>query len=82
MLVKTENSTYEIQDDQIRRLTGAAKPTPRQGEDGEWKDFAYLVGPKIGEGLLIVWETSSNEAGEAMIFRSTVTSLVLEIQDV
>ena len=54
--VSTVNSVYEINEAEhlIRRMHGANDPTPRQGTDGEWKEYE-TIGPHLG-GLLIVWE--------------------------
>jgi hypothetical protein len=82
MQVWTENSIYEISGNRIRRLNGSFDPTPRQGPDGEWKDFAYISTPKVGEPLKITWALQ----GQTMfipsgIEKNTVTSPVTWVQD-
>ena len=44
-LVKTENSMYEldVENKQIRRLTGSRPPTFSQGEDGEYKTYLEIL---------------------------------------
>ena len=71
--VTTANSAYQINeaDHLIRRLSGTADPTPRQGSDGAWK--AYRTLGVMLDGLLIVW--GDNPDGSAA---STSTSKVLE----
>jgi hypothetical protein len=70
--VTTVNSVYQINeaDHMIRRLSGTADPTPRQGLDGAWKPYRTL-GVML-DGLLIVW--GDNPDGSAA---STWTSKVL-----
>ncbi len=60
VFVTASGSTYEINHEtkQIRRLKGKEDPTPRQGQDGVWKDFSEVYGmtpawhPMMGvEGL-------------------------------
>lgn len=52
-------SAYEVDsvNKRIRRLSGKANPTPRQGKDGEWRNYAELhpAPLKVGESALIVW---------------------------
>lgn len=80
MLVKTENSTYEIEGKKIRRLYGNRDATERQGKDGDWREFESLAGPNIGECMIIIWETIHPEGGNGeVIARSTLTSPIKEI---
>jgi len=79
ILVKTESgSAYEIDKENklIRRITGNAPPTNRQGEDGQWKSY-WSVGYQEKAPLLIVWELSEN-----FVARSTVTSPVVSIAEI
>jgi hypothetical protein len=71
--VTTANSVYEINeaDHMIRRVSGTADPTPRQGADGVWK--AYRTLGVMLDGLLIVW--GDNPDGSAA---TTWTSKVVE----
>jgi len=59
--VTTVNSVYEINeaDHMIRRVAGANDPTPRQGADGEWKEYDSIQ-PHLG-GLLIVWNRTTGK---------------------
>lgn len=59
----TENSTYEvdIENHQIRRLSGNKQHTPRQNADGVWTKYES-IGPIIsGERLLVVWNIKSGK---------------------
>ena len=60
LTVNTENSIYEIDEDNrlIRRVSGLSSPTPRQGKDGEWKEYVSIE-PFEG-GMLICWGTNPN----------------------
>ena len=53
--VTTQNSVYEINDDDklIRQISGITYPTPRQGEDGQWRSFTSIV--PCANGMLIIW---------------------------
>lgn len=66
--VRTQNSTYEINDDDklIRRIRGVAEPTKRQGEDGQWQSFTSIT--PYEDGLLINWAEE----------RCTLTSPILK----
>lgn len=78
MLIKTiSGSTYEIieEEKQIRRLYGTEKPTLRQGNDGEWKDYWALsfienFNDKI---LIIFWDN----AGKATM-TSPITNVIFD----
>lgn len=79
MIATTQSgSVYEIdiEKKQIRRLSGQADPTPRQGKDGEWKEYAVLLGRvEVGAPIIITWEI------EDQIFRTTITSKVVSVQE-
>lgn len=83
MIFKTiSGSLYELDTAQrkVRRLTGEANPQPRQGSDGEWKEYADVTDVKVGISVLIVWEfDSSNGDDQMVVARSTLTSAVAEI---
>ncbi len=55
-------SVYEVAPDrkQIRRLEGTHDPTPRQGPDGEWKEFISISQISIGSSVLIGWRIKGN----------------------
>jgi hypothetical protein len=78
MIISTENSTYELDEPnkRVRRLNGIENPTPRQGRDGEWRDYETITEPVIGNRLLIVWEFENGVA------KSTQTSPIKEIVNV
>lgn len=69
----TLNSAYELDMPslKIRRLSGRFDPTPRQGSDGEWKQFQAISVRTAGQPVLIVWETVEG------VGRSTLTSVVV-----
>jgi hypothetical protein len=73
-------SFYEVDQDNksVRRLIGVNDPTPRQGPDGEWREYTAITDIVPGLGVLIVWRVDE-EDGEP-IARSTVTSAVKEIR--
>jgi hypothetical protein len=79
MLIKTANSTYEIdvKEKRLRRLEGIAAPTKRVPVDGEWKPYQKLAICQVGEPLLVVWSIIMDK-GEA-VNQSTVTSPIVEI---
>lgn len=54
--VETKNSTYEIDTvgKRIRRTSGSALPTVRQGPDNVWKPYHDLS--KAYGGYLIEWD--------------------------
>lgn len=96
MIFHTESgSTYEVDviNKKIRRLNGAKDPTPRQGRDGEWRDYSYLwPSPlRVGEMAIIVWGKdvqlmpevqAALEAGDIGIaIAITHTSPVLKVVD-
>jgi len=71
-MVRTQNSTYEIERDTVgawtvRRVNGSARPTPRQGTDGQWKDAEAVYQWK--DGMLIVW------SGVASTFTSAISGI-------
>jgi hypothetical protein len=75
--VKTESgSIYEIDEEnkQVRRLTGTANPTLRQGADGEWRKYANLI-YNLDNSMLIVWKYDIVD--EKTIARSTITSPIV-----
>lgn len=65
-------SVYELDRprEQVRRLEGSKNPTPRQGQDGEWKKFTSCSEIRVGHPVLIQWERGP---------KSTLTSVVTMI---
>lgn len=49
-------SLYEVDhaNNRIRRLSGLKDPTPRQGKDGEWKNF-HAIYTTMENRFLIDW---------------------------
>lgn len=91
MIFRTENSTYELELDEgkVRRIRGDLKPTTRQGEDGEWREYESITCPMVGATVLIVWYTETEHKpgllhGQPVddvfgIPRATETSPIVEI---
>lgn len=73
MIVWTEFSTYEIEGNRVRRLEGENEPTPRQGQDQEWREAARIAPLVIGAQLhyLFLWDSEG---------RATITSPVHQVQ--
>ena len=70
-------SIYELDQEnkRIRRLTGNANPTERQGKDGDWKPYKELLnGPEKDRSLTIVWNVT-----EEGVIQTTQTSYITEI---
>jgi lambda repressor-like predicted transcriptional regulator len=74
MIVKTRNSTYEIEGRKIRRLE-TKDSTRDTGITDDWKKFQALIGPRLGCTMYIIWPTK----GE--FTKSTTTSTVMDIED-
>lgn len=64
-------SLYELDapNKRVRRLQGTHEPTPRQGEDGEFRE--YFSAEIISQGLLLVW----NEEFECTLTSPIVSGL-------
>jgi hypothetical protein len=75
------SSIYEIDEEakKIRRLHGIKDPTPRQGNDGDWKDYKEII-IALNKQLIIVWGNGTNANGEA-IMKTTATSSIEAIGD-
>lgn len=72
MIYKTESgSVYQVdaKGKRVRRLTGVKEPTPRQGQDGEWKTFYDMRTDLFPGRLFFIW----NNLGQG-----THTSLIVE----
>jgi hypothetical protein len=75
MIVKTKTgSVYEIdeQNKRVRRMQGVIDPTPRQGKDGEWKEYktVAVVGQPPAVGFFFDWTGLGN---------GTLTSPIVEL---
>lgn len=75
----THNSIYEVSDGRIRRLMGAFDPQPRQGPDGEWKEFLTISEPTLGQPVTIVWRIVEKDGN--LVAESTITGPVTHVQD-
>ncbi len=55
-------SIYEVDDlnKLVRRMQGMHAPTPREGQDGIWKQYDAVV--PFMNGLLIVWDETLGKA--------------------
>jgi hypothetical protein len=77
MRFTTDNSIYELDPARhsIRRLAGTNTPTPRQGDDGEWRRFHAISAVTIGCPVIIVWRM------QGTIARATHTSPVTTVDE-
>lgn len=75
MLVKTTNSTYELDmvGKRIRRLTGQNAPTEETGQDGEWRGFEYCTTPCVGRSLRVLWNDSRATFTSRVVFVGKVS---------
>lgn len=50
MIFQTKHSTYEVNQEKtkIRRLRGENAPLSHQGQDGDWKSVAVIMGLEVG----------------------------------
>lgn len=80
MIFRTESSTYEVDraGRRIRRVSGKGPPTPRMGEEGEWRRYSDLSEVRVGEPVVVLW-AMGEESGLA-VARTTVTSPVREVE--
>lgn len=74
----TANSVYEVDygAKRVRRIVGMNEPTPRQGDDGAWKEFVSCQ--DSGNGLLIRW-LGVNTSGS---YPGTWTSKVVQTEEI
>jgi hypothetical protein len=65
----------------VRRICGDTQPTPRQGDDGEWRTFESVFPTPIalGESVLFIW--GYYQRGTESVARSTMTSIVVGTVD-
>jgi hypothetical protein len=79
MIFYTESqSAYEVdlQNKRVRRLRGAADPTPRQGKDGEWKEYTDISPIVVGLSVAIFWAPPSKISEKVYYVPATETNLV------
>ena len=74
-------SVYECDQDnkRVRRLAGVSDPTPRQGKDGDWRNYVIATEIVVGESVRFVW--SVNIDNENSSIPMTTTSMVAKIVD-
>lgn len=77
VIIKTTFSVYEVDREncRIRRLTSDHEPTPRQGQDGEWRGYEDLR--FMNDGMFIIWNHTYSG-----IAQGTLTSPIVEIAGV
>jgi hypothetical protein len=75
MRFRTGNSLYEVDTigKRIRRLNGTFNPTPRQGPDGEWREFLDILNLQESQSAIIIWGVSGDT------LKTTMTSEIKEI---
>ncbi|MHB8407754.1 MAG: hypothetical protein ACYDHY_06525 [Acidiferrobacterales bacterium] len=74
MIVRTKNSTYEVDlpNHRIKRVEGKQAPTAYMGSS-EWREFTSIQIPGPGAPMMIVWGPKADGPG---MVRTTFTSLV------
>lgn len=74
--ITVSGSLYEVNLDtkQVRRLIGIKDPTPRQGEDGNWREYKEITPITTGHPVVFIWNFLIDRA------ESTMTSIVKEIR--
>lgn len=72
-------SHYEVDYNgkRVRRLGGEHVSTPRQGPDGEWKEYEFISTPTQGKQVLIVWKDNIQFPARKDMVPSTLTSQVV-----
>jgi hypothetical protein len=85
MKFKTESgSEYEVNTDkkEIRRLSGNADPTLRQGRDGDWKSYEDISEIVVGRSVIVFHtkNTSLFSGSPKYAIPGTITSRVTNIQ--
>jgi hypothetical protein len=84
-------SQYEINTEtkQIRRLSGNADPTGRQGKDGDWRGYASVFPDpiEVGSSVVICWGADTPLLpetiaiyGEGSAIPTTTTSAVVSVE--
>jgi hypothetical protein len=75
-------SVYQLDEanQKIRRLSGVNAPTPRQGQDGEWRPYAEVM--FIPNGSCLIHWYYDDDPVEGKIGRCTMTSKVTKMEDV
>ena len=79
-------SVYQVDPIQsrVRRLEGNASPLPRQGKDGEWKEYWTISEIEVGLPVCIIWDPDKNPllAGSpSSAWPATNTSRVIKVEE-
>jgi hypothetical protein len=79
-------SVYQVDPIQsrVRRLEGNASPLPRQGKDGEWKEYWTISEIEVGLPVCIIWDPSTTPllAGSHSSAKpATITSRVIKVEE-
>jgi hypothetical protein len=79
MIIRTLNSTYELDVDnkRIRRIHGTS--STRITDD--WKEFLNATLPHVGASMVVVWAVESQAGSDQVLTKTTLTSPVIEIID-
>lgn len=82
--VTASGSVYEVDQEkkQVRRLNGVNDPTPRQGQDGEWRIYKSITPIAVGYVVIIVWDRATTpllEGSPEDAIPTTMTSPIKEI---
>lgn len=82
--VTASGSVYEVDQEkkQVRRLNGVNDPTPRQGQDGEWRTYKSMTPILVDRVVIIVWDRATTplmEGSPEDAIPTTMTSPIKEI---
>ena len=86
--VTISGSMYEVdlEEKKCRRLIGIQDPQPRQGKDGEWKNYKDIFPspPLVGMQVIFIWDPETTPSlgilpEDVPYTPTTLTSLVAEI---
>lgn len=94
LFITSSGSRYQLDqaNNRIRRLSGNADPTMRQGKDGDWRTY-FSISPIVkGNSVSIVWgcdtspltETQAlidNGINVGLVIPTTITSAVVAIDE-
>lgn len=81
MILKTENSTYELDESKrlLRRVSGDGEPTYNFGKDGIFKQYNMISIPKVGTRLGVIWNSPLDPDWDGVIHTSR-TTIIQEIE--
>jgi hypothetical protein len=83
--IRTESgSVYDIDHvgKRLRRVHGRHGPADTQPQDGIWREFQGLEGPRIGEAMVVYWAPSAASSAKetSLGFRTTEVTEVSNIE--